>query len=153
MGGPSTFSANRTPFSIELGWAQKILTNMKLMSIYMLYNLQKINFVKGCSKGKKRLFIWFFKKIVPTWSISAANVVDVGGIKSLQEFGYGSILRVCNFPEFFASRETGNFPSKSRFPGNFPGKMDTLNLQNFLSKYFPKYHHGDLNLLIRSMSP
>ena len=60
------------------------------------------------------------------------------------------VTRVCNFPDFSASRETGNFPSKSRFPGNFPGKMDP-GFAEFL-EYF--LHHCDrkllLNLLVRS---
>ena len=34
------------------------------------------------------------------------------------------INRVSNFPDFWPSRETGNFPEKMAFPGNFPGKSD-----------------------------
>ena len=47
MGGPSTFSANRTPFSIELEWAQEILTKIKIVGIDMLFNTQKRNFAQG----------------------------------------------------------------------------------------------------------
>ena len=53
MGGPSTFSAIRTPFFIELEWAQKILINMKLMGIHMLLHPRKRNFDKGHIKVQK----------------------------------------------------------------------------------------------------
>ena len=43
-------------------------------------------------------------------------------------------LKVMDKNYFFTSRRVCNFPSQSRFPGNFPGKMDTLDLQEFPSQ-------------------